>query len=100
MRRGDGTPLPCDPPKRMVVAGPYAHIQHPMLLGFLCMTLGEACWFHSLSLGLYGGVLGVSAHLFVIFGEESRLIERFGEDYEAYQAVTPRWFPCPTSPIC
>ena len=100
MRRGDGTPLPFDPPKRMVVAGPYTHIQHPMLLGFFVITLGEACWFHSLSLGLYAGVLAVSAHLFVTFGEEPRLKERFGGDYEAYQTVTPRWLPFPTSPIC
>ncbi len=93
IRRGDGTPLPFDPPKRMVVSGPYAHIQHPMLLGFFCIAAGEACWFHSPSLGLYSGVIALFTHLFVTFGEEPRLKERFGEDYEAYQTVTPRWFP-------
>jgi protein-S-isoprenylcysteine O-methyltransferase Ste14 len=93
IRRGDGTPLPFDPPKRMVVSGPYAHIQHPMLLGFVCLALGEACWFHSPSLGVYSGVIALFSHLFVILAEEPGLKERFGEDYEAYQAVTPRWFP-------
>ena len=100
IRRGDGTPLSCDPPKRMVVSGPYAHIQHPMLLGFFCMALGEACWFQSFSLGLYSGVIALSAHLFVIFREEPRLKERFGRDYEAYQTVTPRWLPLPSSSLC
>ena len=32
VRRGDGTPFPLDPPQRMVVAGPYAHIQHLSLI--------------------------------------------------------------------
>ena len=92
-RRGDGTPFPFAPPKRMVVSGPYAHIQHPMLAGLLLMLLGEASWFQSLSLGLYTGVAFGFAHLFVIFREEPGLKERFGEDYHAYQAATPRWFP-------
>lgn len=91
--RGDGTPFPFAPPKRMVVSGPYAHIQHPMLAGLLLMLVGEAGWFHSLALGLYTGVVFLFAHLFVIFREEAVLTGRFGEDYRAYQAVTPRWFP-------
>src|SRR5215470_3113661 len=39
--RGDGTPLPFDPPKRLVVAGPYARIQHPMALGLFSMAFAE-----------------------------------------------------------
>jgi protein-S-isoprenylcysteine O-methyltransferase Ste14 len=40
--RGEGTPLPFDPPKRMVVAGPYSHMQHPMMLGLLLIVFAEA----------------------------------------------------------
>lgn len=93
VRRGDGTPLPLDPPKRMVVAGPYAYIQHPMLLGVLMMAYGEALWFHSALLGVYAVLLTLVGNLFVIYVEEPGLEKRFGEDYRAYRAVTPRWLP-------
>jgi len=92
-RRGDGTPLPLDPPKRMVVAGPYAYIQHPMLLGFLMIAFGEALWFHSALLGVYAVLLTLVGNLFVIYVEEPGLEKRFGEDYRAYRAVTSRWLP-------
>lgn len=92
-RRGDGTPLLLDPPKRMVVAGPYAYIQHPMLLGFLMMAFGEALWFRSVLLGVYAVLLTLVGNLFVIYVEEPGLEKRFGEDYRAYRAVTPRWLP-------
>lgn len=92
-RRGDGTPLPLDPPKRMVVAGPYAYIQHPMALGLVMMALGEALWFSSPTLGVYTFGLIVLLNLFVIYIEEPYLEKRFGEDYRAYRAVTPRWLP-------
>ena len=95
IRRGDGTPLSFVPPKRMVVSGPYAHIQHPMLLGVFCLGLGAAAWFRSPGLGLASTAFALVAHLFVVLREEPVLKKRFGEDYEAYQAATPRWFPCP-----
>lgn len=95
IRRGDGTPLSFAPPQRMVVSGPYAHIQHSMLLGAFCLGLGAAAWFRSPGLGLASGAFALVAHLFVILREEPVLKRRFGEDYEAYQAATPRWFPCP-----
>ena len=93
IRRGDGTPVPFDPPKRMVVSGPYAHIQHPMIAGLLVVLLGEACWFYSFPLGVYAVAAVLFAHLFVTRREEPILKERFGKDYNAYQAATPRWFP-------
>lgn len=95
VRRGEGTPLPFDPPHRLVVAGPYAHLQHPMLLGVLLMTCGEALWAQSLILGLYALVLIVLANLYVVYVEEPNLGKRFGADCRAYQATVPRWFPFP-----
>ena len=92
-RRGEAMPLSLTPPKRLVVSGPYAHIQHPMLLGVLCLGLGAAAWFRSSGLGLAGAVFGLAAHMWVVLDEEPRLKERFGEDYAAYQAATPRWLP-------
>jgi protein-S-isoprenylcysteine O-methyltransferase Ste14 len=91
--RGDGTPLPFDPTKRLVVAGPYAHIQHPMAFGLLSMAFAEALWLRSPSLGIYALLLTVFVNLYLTYIEEPGLERRFGEDYRAYRAAVPRWLP-------
>lgn len=91
--RGDGTPFPFDPPKRMVVAGPYARLQHPMTLGFLAVAYAEAVWCYSASLGLYAVLLTVLANIYLTYIEEPGLEKRFGDDYRAYRNAVPRWIP-------
>jgi protein-S-isoprenylcysteine O-methyltransferase Ste14 len=91
--RGDGTPLPFDPPKRMVVAGPYARVQHPMMLGLLTVAYAEALWCYSVSLGLYAVLLTVLANIYLTYIEEPGLEKRFGDDYRAYRDAVPRWLP-------
>lgn len=91
--RGDGTPFPFDPPKRMVVAGPYARLQHPMTMAVLLMVYAEVLWCASVSLGVYAAVLTLVANLYLLFVEEPRLEQRFGDDYRAYRNAVPRWIP-------
>ena len=93
VRRGDGTPFPFTPPQRMVVAGPYAYIQHPIFLGLLAIAFGEALWFQSVGLSIYALLLTLLANLYIIHIEEPTLEKRFGDDYRAYRAATPRWLP-------
>ncbi len=97
VRRGDGTPFPLDPPRRMVVAGPYAHIQHPMLVGLFAMLCGQIVWIPSVHVLLYTLLLLLVSRALVLHVEEPTLRERFGEDYMAYQAAIPRWFPSSAS---
>ena len=97
VRRGIGTPFPLDPPQRMVVAGPYAHIQHPMLVGLFALLGGQIVWFPSVYVLLYTLLLLLVSRALVLQSEEPALRKRFGEDYIAYQAATPRWFPVPAS---
>src|SRR5438128_1569214 len=40
--RGLGTPAPFDPPRRLVIAGPYRFVRNPMYLGFAVTLIGEA----------------------------------------------------------
>jgi protein-S-isoprenylcysteine O-methyltransferase Ste14 len=91
--RGEGTPMPLDPPQRMVVAGPYTRMQHPMMLGLFALSFGEAAWLRSPSLGVYAFVLTVLVNLYIVYVEEPALEKRFGEDYRAYRAAVPRWLP-------
>ena len=98
VRRGEGTPFPLDPPRRMVVAGPYAHIRHPMVVGLLGVLCGQTLWFQSANVLVYTLLLLLVSLVYVFFIEEPDLEKRFGADYRAYHVVTPRWFPSRTAP--
>ena len=88
---GRGTLAPVDPPRRLVVSGLYRFTRNPMYNGVLLTLLGEAWLFRSLSLLEYAGVVLVVFHLFVVFYEEQTLRSRFGEAYDSYRGVVPRW---------
>ena len=42
---GEGTPAPWDPPKKLVVRGPYCYVRNPMITGVMFMLLAEALMF-------------------------------------------------------
>src|SRR2546421_11993338 len=90
---GKGTPAPIDTPIFLVREGPYQWVRNPMYLAVLSVIIGEAILFHSLLLVGYALLIGVVAHLFVVFYEEPSLRRRFGESYEAYLRTVPRWLP-------
>jgi protein-S-isoprenylcysteine O-methyltransferase Ste14 len=91
--KGKGTPAPFDPPRRLVLVGPYRYVRNPMYLGAGLALLGAAIYFGSLALlGYLVGFLLI-AHLFVLGYEEPTLRRLFGSEYEAYRASTPRWLP-------
>lgn len=90
---GKGTPAPFDPPRRLVIAGPYRVVRNPMYVGAGAAVLGAAVYYGSLALLAY--VVGFVAimHAFVRWYEEPTLERLFGSAYEAYRATTPRWVP-------
>jgi protein-S-isoprenylcysteine O-methyltransferase Ste14 len=89
--RGRGTPAPWDPPQRLVTNGLYRHIRNPIYVGVLSILLGEAVFFGSLALLAWAAVTALGFHLVVVLYEEPGLRDRFGSDYERYQAEVPRW---------
>jgi protein-S-isoprenylcysteine O-methyltransferase Ste14 len=91
--RGKGTPLPLDPPKKLVVEGPYRVVRNPMYWGVGAVMLGEAAVFHSLALAELMAVLLVGMNLFVLFYEEPQLRRKFGAEYDDYCRRVPRWLP-------
>lgn len=90
---GRGTPAPIDPPKRLVQRGPYRWVRHPMYLGLLLLVLGEAVFFHSLTLFLYAVCLASVFQIIVVGWEERSLQRRFGAMYSDYCHLAPRWLP-------
>jgi len=90
---GKGTPLPLDPPKKLVVEGPYRVVRNPMYWSVLFVLLGEAAIFHSVALAELALAFFVGVNLFLLFFEEPALQRKFGAEYEEYCRRVPRWLP-------
>jgi protein-S-isoprenylcysteine O-methyltransferase Ste14 len=80
---------------RLVVAGPYSHVRHPIYTAMLGMLLATGLAF-SVWWGLLAALVIYAAGTAIRIREEERLLrEAFGEDFEAYRsyvpAVIPRW---------
>ena len=90
---GRGTPAPFDPPRRLVVRGPYRVVRNPMYLGAGLALAGAALFYQSFALLGYLGALLLITHVFVVAYEEPTLRRTFGKDYEAYCKKTGRWWP-------
>src|SRR6266849_3684098 len=91
--RGQGTPLPMDPPKKLVVEGPYRIVRNPMYWSVAFVMLGEAAVFHSLALVALAAAFFVGVNLFVLFFEEPVLRRKFDTEYEEYCQRVPRCLP-------
>jgi protein-S-isoprenylcysteine O-methyltransferase Ste14 len=90
---GRGTPAPFDPPRRLVIRGPYRFVRNPMYIGAGLALGGAASFYESLPLLAYGGVFLLACHLFVLSYEEPTLRRTFGPEYEAYCQRVSRWWP-------
>ncbi len=90
---GQGTPAPFDPPRRLVIRGPYRFVRNPMYVGAGLALAGAAMSYQSLPLLGYTVGFLIVMHLFVIIHEEPTLRQTFGSDYEAYCAKVGRWWP-------
>lgn len=91
--RGRGTPGPWDPPKKLVVEGPYRVVRNPMYWSVFLVVLGESVLFHSLALLELSVAFLAATFLFVLFYEEPALRRKFGAEYEEYCRRVPRWLP-------
>jgi protein-S-isoprenylcysteine O-methyltransferase Ste14 len=90
---GRGTPAPFDPPRRLVIRGPYRFVRNPMYIGAILTLLGVALFYGSLSILIYACVFFLATHLFVVLYEEPTLRQTFRSDYEAYCRRVSRWWP-------
>jgi len=91
--RGKGTPLPLDPPKKLVVEGPYRVVRNPMYWSVGSVVTGEAAIFHSVALTELAVVFALGVIVFVLLFEEPELRRKFGAEYEEYCRRVPRWLP-------
>jgi protein-S-isoprenylcysteine O-methyltransferase Ste14 len=90
---GKGTPAPFDPPRRLVVRGPYSVIRNPMYVGGITALLGASIYYESLALLAFASAFALATHLFVLFYEEPTLARLFGGEYSEYRERVRRWKP-------
>jgi protein-S-isoprenylcysteine O-methyltransferase Ste14 len=90
---GRGTPAPFDPPRRLVVAGPYLVVRNPMYFGAALALAGAAMFYESWALLAYCAAFAIVTHLFVVAYEEPTLRSTFGAAYGSYCERVHRWRP-------
>ncbi|MGH7417818.1 MAG: methyltransferase, partial [Candidatus Rokuibacteriota bacterium] len=64
---GKGTPAPFDPPRRLVVRGPYRFVRNPMYIGAGLALAGAALFYQSLAVLGYTALFFLITHVFVLF---------------------------------
>jgi protein-S-isoprenylcysteine O-methyltransferase Ste14 len=92
--RVKGTPVPFNPPPKLVTTGPYAHVRNPMLTGVFVLLFGLGVLLRSISL------VSIFTPLFILFNvwelkavEERELERRLGKDYVEYKKRVPMFIP-------
>ena len=91
--QGRGTPAPIAPTRTLVVTGSYRFVRNPMYVAVVSLILGQALLFGSLWTLIYGLVVWLTVHLFVLSYEEPTLRSTYGAQYDVYRANVRRWLP-------
>jgi protein-S-isoprenylcysteine O-methyltransferase Ste14 len=98
---GGGTPMPSDPPRRLVTTGLYAYVANPMQIGKAGVLVAWAMFWGS---PWIAGLALVSTAYSVLIAtprEQREMRERFGSAWLDYRRSVrrwwPRWRPCATA---
>ena len=89
-----GTPVPFNPPPKLVTTGPYSYSRNPMTTGLFIFLAGLGFLLSSISLVL------IFTPLFILLNalelktvEEPELERRLGEEYVEYKKRVPMFIP-------
>jgi protein-S-isoprenylcysteine O-methyltransferase Ste14 len=90
---GRGTLAPWDPPRHLVVRGPYRYVRNPMISGVVFILAAEAMLLTSRPHALWAlTFLGINL-IYIPLLEEPLLRLRFGQAYLEYCRHVPRFLP-------
>ncbi len=91
--QGKGTLAPWNPPKRLVVDGPYRYSRNPMISGVSLILLGEVLVFGSIPLLIWFLYFTITNNIYIVKKEEPFLEDKFGIEYLEYKHNVPRIIP-------
>lgn len=92
-KQGRGTLAPWDPPRRLVIDGPYRFVRNPMISGVILVLFGEALILHSIPHAIWGAIFVAVNLTYIPLLEEPQLEARFGDDYRSYKKHVGRLLP-------
>ena len=90
---GKGTLAPWDPPRELVVHGPYRYVRNPMISGVVMVLFGEAAVLQSWPHALWALTFTAINLTYIPLIEEPALARRFGASYREYCRHVPRVIP-------
>jgi len=89
-----GSPVPLNPPKKLVITGLYSQIRNPMLLGWIIMLFGVGIVLNSFSLIIIFTPLFIMINiLYLKTIEEKEMEKKFGKQYLIYKEKVPMFIP-------
>jgi protein-S-isoprenylcysteine O-methyltransferase Ste14 len=91
---GGGIGVPFNPPRALVIRGPYAWLRNPMVTAFFVWLSGLAFILHSISMLLVWTPVFLAGMVIELkYVEEPELERRFGMPYREYKARVPMFVP-------
>jgi protein-S-isoprenylcysteine O-methyltransferase Ste14 len=93
LKLSEGTIMPWEPAKVLIVEGVYRYVRNPMHIGVFMVMFGEGLILRSIFILTFAAFATVSHLFYIPFMEERGLDERFSEEYCVYKANVPRWIP-------
>lgn len=91
--RGEGTPLPSQMPRRLVISGPYRLVRNPMAVAGIAQGVAVGLILGSWLVVLYALAGSLFWNAVVRPLEEADLAERFGAEFEEYRGRVACWVP-------
>jgi len=89
-----GTPVPFNPPPKLVTTGPYAYVRNPMVSGVFIWLFGLGVLLRSISLVFIFTPLFVLVNVLELkIIEEPELEKRLGKEYVKYKKKVPMFIP-------
>ncbi|MFN2636989.1 MAG: isoprenylcysteine carboxylmethyltransferase family protein [Gemmatimonadaceae bacterium] len=90
---GEGTLAPWDPPRKLVVRGPYRYVRNPMISGVVLVLFAESLLLRSMPHASWALTFLAINAVYIPLLEEPLLHARFGAAYENYRQHVPRLVP-------
>jgi protein-S-isoprenylcysteine O-methyltransferase Ste14 len=89
-----GTPVPFNPPPKLVDTGPYRYVRNPMVTGVILSLFGIGAAINSISIVCLFTPLYILVNVWELKSiEEPELVRRLGDPYIKYRRKTPMFFP-------
>ena len=90
---GNGTPVPLEPPQKLVTHGIYSYLRNPMQLSMTSLLLLESLFLASLWPALLAIIGIVYSEGFARWSETADMRKRFGESWDNYRNTHRPWLP-------